>query len=395
MPQKKEIVENSVILQRRYSRVQTPPPAEIRTVSPVQIVERQPSENYIQEHYSPKALRKKVFKSKSVDVPYTNNAQSYPPKIVNQTNSSFHSSVNASVLQKSSQEFNRKVQFLSVPNSAKNQHRRSKSPIQAVAKLFKKSDNTGSDIEKKSIVKIVKNIGSKLNNVTSIDSSSDEAVEIYRSKQGNLESKQFANTLKQTFRKLSHGYSSSKSNEKLNGDNLSDFERTKRSLLKSNALLNNSTEKFGASSLSPRPKENLGVANRDRSVTGALLVTRNIADCFRDSRKLKYSPPPESTSSRPVAATRKASGYAGVGGSSWFRSMFGSGLKLKERLVLAVSIGAVLFTLLLVVDLQLDLGMSGRYVLPSHGRVRYVSQDDGPGSAYNSFRKRFLQKTHR
>lgn len=75
--------------------------------------------------------------------------------------------------------------------------------------------------------------------------------------------------------------------------------------------------------------------------------------------------------------------------------MFGGGLKLKERLVLGASIAAVLFTLMLVVDLQMDLGMTGQHVIPSHGRVRYVSQEDGPGEAYNSFRKRFLQKTRR
>ncbi|KAF2882537.1 hypothetical protein ILUMI_23636 [Ignelater luminosus] len=74
--------------------------------------------------------------------------------------------------------------------------------------------------------------------------------------------------------------------------------------------------------------------------------------------------------------------------------MFGGGLKLKERLVVGVSIAAVLFTLLLVVDLQMDLGMSGHHLVPSHGRVRYVNDQDGPGAAYNSFKKRFLQKTH-
>jgi hypothetical protein len=69
-------------------------------------------------------------------------------------------------------------------------------------------------------------------------------------------------------------------------------------------------------------------------------------------------------------------------------------MKLKERLVLGISVTAVLFTLLLVVDLQMDLGMSGHHLVPSHGRVKFGDGAvDGPGSAYNSFRKRFLQRS--
>ncbi|KAK7869607.1 hypothetical protein R5R35_003392 [Gryllus longicercus] len=70
-------------------------------------------------------------------------------------------------------------------------------------------------------------------------------------------------------------------------------------------------------------------------------------------------------------------------------------MKLKERLVLGLSVSAVLFTLLLVMDLQLDWGMSGHHLVSSHGRVRVGGRDvDGPGSAYNSFRKRFLQRSN-
>lgn len=392
---------------------------------PPELPEHKPLENYIQEQYSPKALRKKVVKSKSVDVPYLiYNAQNHNPKTVKQTASSYL--VNTNAFTQKSPEFNKKVQFLSIPNRNQKQ-RRSRSPIQAVANLFKKSDNTVTDNSvdrKKSISKIVKNIGSKLvgsDNYLKVDhgldSSSDDTVDVYRARQGNhnVENKPNAHYLKQTFRKLSHGTvnlakSLGLSNEKLT-DNLSDFEKTKQSLLRSNALLNNSTEKFVSSYRDPPAKENFGVVNREKTKEAAKeahrsgLVTRNIADCFRDNRKLKFSPPPEFASPRPVAesaetiARKTSDGPSAVGrggsGARWFLSMFGGGLKLKERLVLAVSIGAVLFTLLLVVDLQLDLGMSGRYVIPSHGRVRYVSQEDGPGSAYNSFRKRFLQKTHR
>jgi hypothetical protein len=69
-------------------------------------------------------------------------------------------------------------------------------------------------------------------------------------------------------------------------------------------------------------------------------------------------------------------------------------MKLKERLVLGFSVTAVLFTLILVIDLQMDLGMSGHHLVPSHGRVKFGDGGvDGPGSAYNSFRKRFLQRS--
>ncbi|KAE8748470.1 hypothetical protein FOCC_FOCC004765 [Frankliniella occidentalis] len=66
-------------------------------------------------------------------------------------------------------------------------------------------------------------------------------------------------------------------------------------------------------------------------------------------------------------------------------------MKLKERLVLGLSVSAVLFTLLLVVDLQMDLGMSGHHLVPSHARVRYRDQEVG---AYNSFRRKFLQRSN-
>lgn len=47
-------------------------------------------------------------------------------------------------------------------------------------------------------------------------------------------------------------------------------------------------------------------------------------------------------------------------------------MKLRERLVIGASISIVLFTLALVVDLQLDLGMSGQHLAPSHGRIKYA-----------------------
>ncbi|XP_068084523.1 extracellular serine/threonine protein CG31145 isoform X3 [Anabrus simplex] len=66
-------------------------------------------------------------------------------------------------------------------------------------------------------------------------------------------------------------------------------------------------------------------------------------------------------------------------------------MKLKERIVLGVSVSAVLFTLLLVVDLQLDLGMSGHHLVPSHAKIKLTGQQD---AHFNIFRARILQRTY-
>nr|CAI5866963.1 unnamed protein product [Callosobruchus analis] len=73
--------------------------------------------------------------------------------------------------------------------------------------------------------------------------------------------------------------------------------------------------------------------------------------------------------------------------------LFRSSFKLKERLVLSISIVAVLFTLLLVVDIQMDLGISGKHLVASHGRVKYALPQEG-AAVYDSFKNRLLQKTH-
>lgn len=69
-------------------------------------------------------------------------------------------------------------------------------------------------------------------------------------------------------------------------------------------------------------------------------------------------------------------------------------MRLKERFIFFACVVAVLFTMLLVLDLQMDLGMTGKHLASQHGKIKYADEDDAPGSAYNSFRKRFLQKTH-
>ncbi|XP_046734431.1 extracellular serine/threonine protein CG31145 [Diprion similis] len=66
-------------------------------------------------------------------------------------------------------------------------------------------------------------------------------------------------------------------------------------------------------------------------------------------------------------------------------------IRLRERFILGLSAFAILFTLLLVVDLQMDLGYSGHHLVPSHGRVR-IGDDPDQETVYNSFRRKFLQR---
>lgn len=70
----------------------------------------------------------------------------------------------------------------------------------------------------------------------------------------------------------------------------------------------------------------------------------------------------------------------------WMRSM-----KLKERLAVGFGVSLVLFTLLLVVDLQMDLGVSNKHLMPSHARVRYGADEDKKG-VFREFKRKFLQK---
>jgi hypothetical protein len=68
-------------------------------------------------------------------------------------------------------------------------------------------------------------------------------------------------------------------------------------------------------------------------------------------------------------------------------------MKLKERLAVGFGVSLVLFTLLLVIDLQMDLGMSKSNYVPSnyHGRVKYVQDEDKTG-VFKEFQRKFLQK---
>ncbi|XP_021192304.3 extracellular serine/threonine protein CG31145 isoform X1 [Helicoverpa armigera] len=98
------------------------------------------------------------------------------------------------------------------------------------------------------------------------------------------------------------------------------------------------------------------------------------------ARECKRSPTPEDHARSPIAPRSQTA-----------RIMLN--MKLKERLALAISAFLVLFTLMLVVDLQMDYGISGHRV-PLHARVRLGDAEDKGRSAYIEFRKRFLQKSN-
>lgn len=72
-------------------------------------------------------------------------------------------------------------------------------------------------------------------------------------------------------------------------------------------------------------------------------------------------------------------------------------MKLKERIVMSFAASLVLFTLFLVIDVQMDFGMTSKHLLPSssslasHDKVRYVQNEDNTGFM-RDFKRKFLQK---
>ncbi|KAL7022778.1 hypothetical protein ACKWTF_012377 [Chironomus riparius] len=68
-------------------------------------------------------------------------------------------------------------------------------------------------------------------------------------------------------------------------------------------------------------------------------------------------------------------------------------MKLKERLAVGLGVALVLFTLLLVIDLQMDLGVS-KASFPStgyHGRYKYKQDEDKTG-VFKEFQRKYLEK---
>lgn len=129
--------------------------------------------------------------------------------------------------------------------------------------------------------------------------------------------------------------------------------------------------------------------------------------------KTKYSPPPEVNEPNNciiqcgVASSKlKSAEFASCNSNSSQLSqidqsvavskMIRGGLKWKERVVVGLCVAVVLFTLLVLVDVQMDLGFATRPALvASHGRVKFDMPEERPESVYNRFKKRLLQKNQR
>lgn len=73
-------------------------------------------------------------------------------------------------------------------------------------------------------------------------------------------------------------------------------------------------------------------------------------------------------------------------------------MKLKDRLAISLGATLILLTLLLVVDVQMDFGVTNRHLLQQQSRVRYVNENDGGDTggtgAFRDFKRKFLQKSN-
>lgn len=241
---------------------------------------RAPNAGYLRDQYSPKPS-KKIFtkpwgKSKSIDTPYLFPYTPPPPKPVTTKETASNLFTKLSNLRGKSpsprsQDPNRKVQFLDVPPDASPlPQRRSRSPIRAVANLFKKTTlevPRPKERRSSSLSRFFNKFHApnspyrELDGYVSDDATGnlsryDDFDAGYVSDQGyssvprKLSTPTATGTLKRTFRKFSQGTvnfakSLKPSNERL-ADNLNDYEWTKQNLLRSSELLNKSTERFAA-----------------------------------------------------------------------------------------------------------------------------------------------------
>ncbi|CAD6993067.1 unnamed protein product [Ceratitis capitata] len=78
-------------------------------------------------------------------------------------------------------------------------------------------------------------------------------------------------------------------------------------------------------------------------------------------------------------------------------------MKLKDRLAISLGATLILLTLLLVVDVQMDFGVTNRHLLLQQSRVRYVNENDAGGGGglggggtgtFRDFKRKFLQKSN-
>lgn len=64
-------------------------------------------------------------------------------------------------------------------------------------------------------------------------------------------------------------------------------------------------------------------------------------------------------------------------------------MKLKERLAVGLGVSLVLITILLVVDLQMDLNMTPKQYLPMHGKVHTGVNESDRSGVFQAFKRKF------
>ncbi|KAF5302508.1 hypothetical protein FQR65_LT00880 [Abscondita terminalis] len=369
---------NSVILSRRKPSSNTSISSHTFTKPSAPTVTRKPSLGYIQEQYSPTLRRKSRQSVRPADAEQiVNTFGSYKQSLLaNPVNDDRSRSVTPT-----SSSISKRVQFLNDPtNDPKAKATKSKLGVGNLLKKFKIFDNKTATTPKHNIASDKE----QLLRSEPYATDSERNLQQFSARRENL-----LEQYQKNYKEATTSAFVSRIRSEQNLRNTNEFKETNQSYLE-NLTKEQNQDLYNNTSLGRSAKSS------------------------KDNRKLKYSPPPESAAAaaaqRNVAADLNSkptiisdtsiintvsskSLFSGLSSRTFF-NMFGGGLKLKERLVVGFSIAAVLFTLLLVVDLQMDFGLSGHHVVPSHGRVKYINDVDGPGGAYNSFKKRFLQKTH-
>lgn len=377
---KKRTPENSIILAKRYRGSQS----SIGTISQTSSSTNSRGDNihynlhnlpegYIQEHYSPKLHARKLTKSTSVDTINTKRGKPLIENYINIANNPFSSNVISKFEQ---QRDIKKVQF---STDIKNEPKRQ--PTNLVKKFFNKfnpvtyntttttaTTNTTTTIDDNNIIE--ENQAHVINQEVNHEEEQQPLI---------INRKQFKHdgTLKVNLE------------NKIREDKFIDssYQRLAKEKIKLNdkvKLSDNKREKKLKYSPPPedKPHKIADINKNLPKITTAITSTTDVNKTISDKTKTYR-----------VSSYMRGINYDCC--TRYITNMFGNGLKLKERFVIAVCVAVVLFTLLLVIDVQMDFGMSGHHLAASHGKIRYVQNKDGPESAYNSFRKRFLQKTHR
>lgn len=332
---KKRTPENSIILAKRYRGSQSSLGTTNSRTSSSNHSVILPPEGYIQEHYSPQLTRKLIQKTNSVDIVNTKQTLEERERLANNVfynNNNFRAKSNSPT---HPLIVNKKVQF-----SDSNEPKKPSTVIKRFFNKFNSNNKNGNEEEK--------SCSTEYNQIKKQPSPSS----YYQQP-----AKESPLTLTSNNRKPSENVIVVANSVK-NSDKVNKRERKLKA--------------------SPPPEDKITLIKRNFIAESAETENSNVNS---DNATNRFS----------LLEDVNNTGCC----ARFIANMIGTGLKLKERLVVGACIAVVFFTLILVIDVQMDFGMSGHHLVPSHGKVRYVKDEDGPGSAYNSFRKRFLQKTHR